>query len=250
MARWRIRPLPAAAVLSVAAVLLAAAWSTRAKPASDPTVGQVVTVGVVDGESIPAYLTASAEELARLAAASPGPGPAPMYALVSLTGYVAPDRLAPVFDGVTVAEALARAPLPGMQTEIVRIAVFRVPADVSTGMAEIAERKAAEAADYDRRAEQVTGDGAEQRQVRRVYLAGARRAAAEAAAYRDRCACVYAAVVRATPEALSRLASRPGVRAVDPAPDVIRLDRAVFRPPLPEQHDLVRPVPDDAIGSD
>ena len=28
---------------------------------------------------------------------------------------------------------------------------------------------------------------------------------------------------------------RPGVRAVDPAPEVRRLDRAVFRPPLPEQ---------------
>lgn len=250
MARWRIRPLPAAAVLSVVAVLLAAAWSTRTKPAADPTVGRVVTVGVVDGESIPAYLTATAEELARLAAASPGPTPTPTYALVSLTGYVPPDGLAPVFDGVTVAEVLARAPLTGMQTEIVRIPVFRVPADVRTGMAKVAERKAAEAADYERRAGQVTGDGEEQRRMRTVYLAGARRAAAEAAAYRDRCACVYAAVVRATPDALTRIASRPGVRAVDPAPDLIRLDRAVFRPPLPEQHDVVRPVPDDAVAAD
>lgn len=250
MVRWRIanlRPLAAAAVLSVAAVITAAALSGQRQPASDPTVGQVVNVGVVDGQSIPAYLKASADELSGLAGSPPGSPPVQTYALVSFTAYLAPDRLAGVLDGTTVAQVLARVPLEGMQTEIVRIPVFRVPADVITGMAEIAERKAAEAAGYDGRAGQVTGDGDAQRQLREIYLAGARRSAAEAAAYRDQCACVYAAVVQATPGALTRIAARPQVRAVDPAPDVRRLDRAVFRPPLPEQHDVVRPPADDAM---
>ena len=37
-------------------------------------------------------------------------------------------------------------------------------------------------------------------------------------------------VVRATPAALDQIAARPEVRAVDPAPEVRRLDRAVFLP--------------------
>ncbi|MEV4386571.1 hypothetical protein AB0J68_12800, partial [Micromonospora sp. NPDC049580] len=40
------------------------------------------------------------------------------------------------------------------------------------------------------------------------------------------------------------VAARPDVRAVDPAPEVYRLDRTVFTPPLPEQRDVVRPPAD------
>ncbi|MBM0239561.1 hypothetical protein JNW88_24810, partial [Micromonospora sp. ATA32] len=42
------------------------------------------------------------------------------------------------------------------------------------------------------------------------------------------------------PAVLRRVAARAGVRAVDPAPEVRRLDRAVFTPPLPEQDDVAR----------
>jgi hypothetical protein len=58
-----------------------------------------------------------------------------------------------------------------------------------------------------------------------------------AAGYRGLCACLYAAVVRATPAALDVVAARPEVRIVDPAPEVRRLDATVFLPPLPEQAD-------------
>jgi hypothetical protein len=80
-----------------------------------------------------------------------------------------------------------------------------------------------------------------------VYDGGARVAEAEAVAYRRRCSCVYAAIVRATPAALAELAGRPGVRAVDAAPEVRRLDRAVFLPPLPEQADVARSAADPSL---
>ena len=69
-------------------------------------------------------------------------------------------------------------------------------------------------------------------------------AAAEATAYRAGCACVYAAVVRGDAGGAARRRGPAGVRAVDPAPEVYRLDRTVFTPPLPEQRDVVRPPAD------
>ncbi|HET6213844.1 MAG TPA: hypothetical protein VFE14_13350 [Micromonosporaceae bacterium] len=244
----RMRLLTVVAIIAVTGVLVAAVWGTQRRPTSDPTLGQTVQVGVVQGQSVPAYVQASRRELAALVAAPvAGPTPTETYALVTLTAYLAPDRLTPVLGGVTLAQVFARVPLPDTQTEIVRIPAFHVPGDIVSGMADVATRKAAEASEYQRLVGRLTGDGERERQLRAVYTSGAQVATAEATAYRERCSCVYAAVVRATPGGLQRIAARPEVRAVDPAPEVRRLDRAVFLPPLPEQTDVVRPPSDGAI---
>ncbi|WBC07166.1 hypothetical protein [Micromonospora sp. WMMA1947] len=214
-------------------VLVVAVAQRRDRPVSDRTVGEVTRVGVSDGASIPAYLRAAGDELARLDAPDG-------YALVSFDGYLTPARAAAALDGTRVSAVVARVPLPGRQTEIVRIAALRLPQDLVAGMAGVATRKDAEAADYRSRAAATTADP----ELRRVYDSGAEVAAREAEAYRTGCACVYAAVVSAAPEALRALAGRPGVRVVDPAPEVRRLDRTVFTPPLPEQRDVVRPPAD------
>jgi hypothetical protein len=236
-ARWL---LVVAALLAVTAV--AVALSRPGAPAGDPTVGAVVRVGVVDGQSVPAYVASSADELARLLAA---PASGPVYALVSFTGYVAPDRLAPLLTGAAVAAVYARVPLPRVQTQLVRIPALRLPGDVTVGMDDVARRKDAEAADDRRLADAAPAGSA----LRRTYASGAEVAAAEAGAYRAHCACVYAAVVRATPAALDALRRRDGVRAVDPAPEVRRLDRAVFTAPLPEQTALAGPPEDAGLPS-
>ncbi|MDG4814466.1 hypothetical protein O7628_02945 [Micromonospora sp. WMMD956] len=233
----RPRALAVAALLSVAAVLAAAGWVGRHdRPAGDRTVGEVTRVGVPAGTSIPAYLRAAAAELAALPA---GGSPAGTYALVSFGDYLAPDRLADVLAGAEVVEVVARAPLPGRQTEIVRLRAQRLPQDVLAGMAGVAGRKDREAADQRARAAAADDAG-----LRRAYETGALVAAGEAAAYRAGCGCAYAAVVRAAPDALRALAARPGVRAVDPAPELSRLDRTVVTPPLPEQRDVARPPAD------
>ncbi|MFI6158757.1 hypothetical protein ACIA59_02285 [Micromonospora haikouensis] len=236
-ARRRPRALTVAALLSVAAVLVAADWVGRHdRPVDDRTVGEVTRVGVPPGGSVPEYLRAAAAELTAL----PSDGsPSGTYALVSFADYLAPDRLADTLAGVAVAEVVARAPLPGRQTEIVRLSAQRLPQDVVVGMAGMAGRKDREAADQ--RARAAAADDAE---LRRAYETGALVAAGEAAAYRAGCACAYAAVVRAAPDALRALAARPGVRAVDPAPELRRLDRTVVTPPLPEQRDVARPPAD------
>ncbi|RKN18807.1 hypothetical protein D7147_15390 [Micromonospora musae] len=238
----RSRVLAGTALLSVTAVLLTAVWAADDRPVGDPTVGEVTRVGVVDGDSVPGYLRAAAADLATLAepAATPADG---TYALVSLDSYLAPQGLDAVLGDVSVAAVFGRVPLPGRQTEIVRIPAQRVPEDVIAAMAEVAARKDREAADYRARVAATTGDA----ELRQLYASGAEVADAEAAAYRAGCACVYAAVVRAQPATLRAVASRRAVRAVDPAPEVHRLDRTVFTPPLPEQRDVVRPPADAAL---
>ena len=136
---------------------------------------------------------------------------------------------------------VVRVPLPDRQTEVVRLPAQLLPQDVTAGMAGLADRKDREAADQRSRAAD-TADPT----TRQGYETGAQVAAREAAGYRSACACVYAAVVRAAPAALRALAGRDGVRALDPAPEVTRLDRTVFLPPLPEQRDTARPPADTA----
>ncbi|MEO3779899.1 hypothetical protein ABGB16_24310 [Micromonospora sp. B11E3] len=235
--RRRPRWLTSAALLAVAAVLLTAGWATRHdRPVGDRTVGEVTRVGIAAGDPVPGYLADARAELAGLRASASAAG---TYALVSFSAYLPPDRLPGLLAGVTVTEVVVRAPLPGRQTEIVRLPAQRLPQDVVAGMAGLAERKDREAADYAAR-----GAGAADPELRRLYDTGAQVAAGEAAAYRTGCACAYAALVRAAPDALRALATRPQVRAVDPAPELLRLDRAVLTPPLPEQHDVARPPAD------
>jgi hypothetical protein len=243
--RLRMRVLTGAALLSSTAVLLTAVWAAdRGASGGDPTVGDVVRVGVGDGQSIPGYVASSRQELAHLVAAPPSTGDT--YALVTLTEYLAPERLTPVLADASVAQVFGRVPLAATQTQIVHIPAVRIPDDVVAGMVQVAERKEAEAAEYRTLSGTLTGGSERERQLRQVYDSGAAVATAEATAYRAGCSCVYAAVIRATPSALEEISTRSEVRAVDPAPEVRRLDRAVFLPPLPEQDDVVRPPAETA----
>jgi hypothetical protein len=242
----RLRVLTTAALLSSLAVLVTAVWAADRGPGGgDLTVGDVTRVGVTEGQSIPGYVATSRSELAALVAAPADEPAGETYALVTLAAYLAPDRLAPIIGDVSVSEVFGRVPRPQTQTELVHIPAMRIPDDVLAGMRQVAERKDREAADYRDRAAALPPDA--DQELRRLYDTGAQVALDEATAYRSGCACIYAAIVRSTPAALERIAVRPGVRAVDPAPEVQRLDRAVFTPPLPEQHDVARPPADTGL---
>jgi hypothetical protein len=240
MRRRRPRPLTVAALASAAAVAAAAVWSAVHQPPPDPSAATVARVGVVDGQSVPAYVAASRSELAHLVAGAAGRPARPTYALVTLAAYLPPERLAQTLAGVDVARVHTRVPLPDQQTAIGQIPVTRVPGDVIAGMVAVAAGKDQEAKTYQSLSAKLSGDEQQEQRLRAVYSGQAQLAAAEAAAYRSRCSCVYAAVVRGAPAALQGVAGRPQVRAVDPAPEVRQLDRAVFLPPLPEQTGTVR----------
>lgn len=241
---FRQRLLTGLALAGAAAMLITVVTITDRGPGVETPSGDVVRVGVVEGQSVPGYLRSSRGELAALLPSAGSPVAGETWALVSLAAYVPPDRLPGVLDGAAVAQVYARAPLPDVRTQVVKIPVYRLPEDVVAGMSNAALARDREQADYRKLGGELEGDGVDEIRLRRAYDSAARTAAAEAAAYRARCACVFAAVVRAAPAALDRIAGRPEVRVVDPAPEVRRLDRTEFRPLHPEQLDG-----EDADGS-
>lgn len=235
--------LLAAVLLSCLAVTGTAVWGIGGPKVGAPIADEVTRVGVAAGESIPGYLQDATDDLAALPTAAPSLEN-DTFALVSLSAYLTPHQAANVFGDVPVAAVIGRVPLPERQTEVVRLDVPGLPGDVITAMADLAARKEREAGDYRDRAAAVSDGRPEQREQRELYLSAAQMAEAEATAYRGGCACVYAAVVRAEPVELRQVASQPAVRVVDPAPEVRRLDRVVFTPPLPEQELVAHPFTD------
>jgi hypothetical protein len=242
----RLRIMTGLAVASAAAMLVTVVWVADRGPEADKATGDVVRVGVVEGQSVSGYLRSSRGELAALLPSGGSPAVGETWALVSLSTYLPPDRLA-MLDGVAVAQVYVRAPLPGLRTQVVKIPVYRMPQDVVVGMLNAALARDQEQADYRKLGDDLEDDGVNEIRLRRAYDSAAQTAASEAAAYRAHCACVFAAVVRATPVALDRMADHAEVRAVDPAPEVRRLDRTEFRPVLPEQITTV-PEDDDPVS--
>jgi hypothetical protein len=235
----------AVTVVAVAALSLGVIWLAQRNGAV-PTPGDsgdLVEVGVVEGQSIPTYLAASRRELAALTDPSAPPA-GDTWALASLDNYVPPGRLPELLGGAGVAQVYARVPLPGVQTQVVRIPVYRLPQDVTAGMVAAARQRDQEQAEYLQLSGKLGGDGGPtDERARDAYDAAARAAGAEATAYRSGCACVFAAVIRAAPAVLRQIADRPGIRVVDPAPEVHSLDSTEFRAPLPEQSGKVPDEP-------
>ncbi len=238
-ARSRLRPLTVlVVVLLVGASAVAVATLLRPEP---PRSGgsSPLWLGVHDGDSIPAYIDLSRLKLEELAAREPD---RVVYALVSLRRYLSPDEVAAVVGEVAGVLAYARVPLPGRQTERVRLDAIRIPADLASAMDRVAVRKEEDADRYTALADQQPAGT-----LRDIYTSNADLSREEAAAYRQRCACVFAIVVRGSAAALLTLARSPDVRAVEPAPDLANASQAVFAPPLPEQVDRATPLPDDGL---
>jgi hypothetical protein len=233
----------AAVVLSVAVVLVAVYAAGRTPAQTDAPSGAIVNLGVRDGDSIPQYVVTSNYRLQQLIADSATVArPPQFFALVSFSTYLKPAQLVPVLAGldVRVTNVIMRVPSKS-QTEIIKIDASAIPSDVARGMTATSMQKAQEVIDYQTLLSKVTGSTPDDLALIASYRSGIAVSQLEEDAYRDLCACVYAAVVYATPAMLGKLAARANVRTVDPAPREQLLDRAVFRPPFPDQHDLAEP---------
>jgi hypothetical protein len=242
----RLQIMTGVALLATVALIVAVVWVDRELPSGEDP-GEVVRVGVVEGQSVTGYLANSDHEMSVLTDPS-APASGETWALVSLADYATPERLATLVADAAVAQAYARVPLADARTQVTRIPVYRMPGDVTAGMLDVALARDQEQAEYLRLSRSLEGSGRNETRLRATYDHAARIAAREAAAYRSGCRCVFAAVVRAVPELLDRLAARAGVRSVDPAPEVRQLDRTEFRPPLPEEEDTVVADPAGSPG--
>jgi len=229
---FRQRPWTVISGASMVLVLVVAvAWWAGQGGSPSPALA-AARVGVAPGESVAGYALASRAELRNLVTADPNHQ---VFALVTLTAYLAPERLTPLSRGLAVSAVFVRVPGPPAEARIARIDAFRIPQDVAAGMDQLALRRDGEVVDIGEVIKGLPGRTPSERRLLASYRAQQQRAATESAAYRGRCSCVYALVVRATPGKLTQVAARSEVRTVDVAPEVRRLDRAVFLPPLPEQ---------------
>ena len=233
----RLPLLIGAALAATVALVLAVRWVDQDPPAGELS-GDLLRVGVVEGQSVGGYLRSSRQELARLVGPS-GPAAGETWALVAFHRYATADRLPGMLAGAQVVQVYARVPLTGDRSPVLRIPVRQIPADVTAGMLGAAYTRDRERADYQRLSRGLAGEGRNEVRLRAAYENAARIAAEEAAAYRAGCGCVFAAVVRATPAVLDGISARPWVRVVDPAPEVRQPDLTEFRPPLPEEVDVV-----------
>lgn len=242
----RGRVLGSVAVLGVVAVVGTAVYVSGDTPAPDRTVGDVVRVGAVEGAQVAQYTDAARAELRGIVSA----GTAEAYALVSLRGYATPAGVLPLLADVETVRVFVRLPLPQVQTPIVSFGVRTPAADIPAAMARIAAEREASATEDEKAAARLSGDDPQERALQKFYTDSVALDRAEASAYRSRCACVYAVVVKATPLRLQHLSTRAGVRVVDAAPEVWRLDRTVFLPLLPEQTTVVAPPPDRSLPAE
>jgi hypothetical protein len=241
-----------ASVLSVAIVLVTVYVATRSPVAPQRAAATRVRIGVMPGDSIADYVRRTRTDLGTQVQAHAGSDDTSIAALVSFTAYVAPDHVADLIAGTHVVSVFTHVPLDGQTTQIYNVAAYTLPGDIENAMHEQARLKAQAARNNSDKAAATDPDTDERRRLREQYLADSAAETAEANAYRSLCACVFAAVVYATPAQLAVVARRPGVRAVDPAPSVTELrdlQYAIFAPPRPEERTTADPQ-DGAPGND
>jgi hypothetical protein len=241
----RLRIVRVVAPVACLAVVLVAVYAAGRPTASPPgPIGTSVRLGVREGDSIPEYIATSKADLANLVAQNASAtNPPKFYALVSLTDYVTPDRLAALLDGLNlqITTTIMRVP-SDEQTEIVQLSVTHLPDELERGMLATADRKRQSAAEDEAKLKLLDGDSATADTVRAQYRMEFAVDSLEESRYRAYCACVYAVVVYAKLPVLAELAARTGVRAVE-ARDLQFPDLAVFLPPFPDQNDRAEPPP-------
>ncbi|MBX6389718.1 MAG: hypothetical protein IRZ08_12100 [Frankia sp.] len=168
-----------------------------------------ITVGPYPGDSPEQYAATADQVLRQLAEAAPD---ADLLAVVSLRDYRSPADLHAMLATYRLTEVFYAVPAAGqVHAADVRDPVADVLAAFDASAADAAARAAAATDPVDRT-----------------------NAETEAAALGSRCACLFAAVVRAPAARLLELRTRPEVRVVDPAPPGTVPGSATFVPLLPE----------------
>lgn len=212
------RPHPLATLVAV--LLVCGCAGACASPRA-PVMGTEL-LGPEQGEPVADYLTRARHTL---------PATGEVWALVQFGEPVDAGTAAALTEGVRVSRVVYRVPLPRVQTALVTMPL--------PGQRPAAELRGAQGRAADER-QQAGERAAANGQGRAAGIA-----AAEAAELRAGCACVLALLVRADRVGLDAVASRPPVRVIHAATTGLPLQALAVSPLLPEQRDVVGPVPDD-----
>jgi hypothetical protein len=165
-------------------------------------------------------------------------------ALVSLASYLTPEQAVTLVAGVDVRRVYLRAKAAGPQAAQLPV---DVKADLLTELKEqyaslVPLRRKAQR-EFQRYVDTIPGSTKAEVAFKRDYERFAVAAGKEAGAYAANCACVFAIVVSASPERLTELGQRAGVRAVEAAAVDLGLGDVEVLPLLPEVKGVVKKDP-------
>jgi hypothetical protein len=205
--------------------------NTVTAPAGSGTLGPAV------GEKVPAYLATAAKGLAQ-AAKSAARGD--RVGLVSFSAYQTPTRVRSMLAGYHVLRIYLRAQEGGREAAQLPI---EVRGDLGTTLtrayAQVARGRLDAQRAYQGYVDSLTVTTKEDQAFKDLYATFARSTRLEARAYQRGCACVFAALVSASPPMLEQLRSRPGVRGIEVAGKGMSLPDLQVRPLLPEVRGVV-----------
>lgn len=174
-------------------------------------------LGPDSGEQVTDYL-------ARAEASLLGNDAEPRWGSVSFDRELTAEQVGAVTTGVRISQVLFRVPVDRVQTPILTVGIPGSERSILNSTARAAS------------------------QVQQSVVAGDR--ASQIAALSQRrlsggCACVVTVVVRGTSAELGEVAGRPGVRAVQALPPDAVSGKFAIEPLLPQNIDVVGPLPDD-----
>jgi hypothetical protein len=196
--------------------------------------GGSATLGPQPGDAVSTYVSAAAGELKRV-----GKGAA-RVSLVNLAGFQNQQQAVATVSGLEVLEVFLRSSAGGKDATVIASPVSgSFVAGVKSAYADAARGRHEAQRSYQGYVDTLTVTTKEDQQFKDYYRMFARSTGAEAAAYDGNCACVYALVVKATPQQLQALASRPGIRSVQVAKAGLGVNEVQVFPLLPTVKGIV-----------
>jgi hypothetical protein len=240
-----LRDVPQLGLLLVAAVFVIGAGVALARSGDDQRAisaqqqidaSTPTALGPDVGTSIDAYID---EARKRAAVVSQGSPDGVYTAFVSFSQYLTPTRAQLALGELQVTKVVLHAHLP--TADVLPVSVKQMVPDVKKVSEDVVRRKLQDAAEFQKLAQSITPKSKEEKQFQSFYLAAAKQARQEAAAYKGDCACVIGVLVRGQARELAALPAIAGIRVVEFGGR--QEDEALLLRPLdPDQTGIVRKI--------
>jgi hypothetical protein len=225
----------------------AASQANEQDPSSVQATGDPGTssLGPQPGDAVSTYVQTAGQAL--VASAKGSGGSKPRVALVSLTAFSNQQQAVAALAGYDVLEVYLRSTAGGKEaTELAVPVSGTLATSLVKSYADAARGRLEAQKSYQGYVDTLTVTTKEDQQFKDYYRMFATSAALEATAYAHNCACVYAAVVRASPKQLLKLTPAGGVRAVQVASQGLGLKQVQVFPLLPSVKGV---VPEQQTGA-
>jgi hypothetical protein len=199
-------------------------------PQGDSPQGMVL--GPRIGVRVDDYVKTSTNGLVDAVHVAPG---STRVALVSMREYRTPEQARIVLSGFDVRRVFLRAPAAGKQASALPVDVHGpLLAAIQKAYRDTARLRLQAQHSFQGYAEALRPKSSQDREFRDLYFAYARSSGIEAREFARECACVFAALVLATPAQLLTLNARSGIRVVQVAAPGVTVLQVQAQPLLPE----------------